>query len=87
MADKDIELLDQIIQDYRITFGSETGARVLADLLEYTGTFRSTFNSDPMIMAKDEGIRSVGLHILNMRRMEIAELANLPKQAVMNHDD
>lgn len=39
------------------------GRRFLARLLEYSGVFQSSFDPDPMKMAKTEGGRGIGMFV------------------------
>lgn len=51
-------------RDYRATFGTPEGERVLADLVDRNGIFRPTFEQDPYVTAFNEGRRNVLLDIL-----------------------
>jgi len=63
--------------NYKKTFESEEGKKVLADL-EKVCLYRSTtFDKDPMVMAFQEGLRSVYLHITTMMTIDIETLENI----------
>lgn len=50
------------MQDYLMTFSAPAGKRVLEDLRKAYGD-KTSFNSDPYVMAYNEGRRSVYLSI------------------------
>jgi hypothetical protein len=50
--------------DYGMTFGSDQGKNVLADLANRFNLFSPHTISDPMVMAYEEGQRSVVLYII-----------------------
>jgi len=50
------------MQDYLMTFSTSAGKKVLEDLRKAYGD-RTSFNSDPLVMAYNEGRRSVYLSI------------------------
>lgn len=58
----------KLISDYRQTFSTEQGKRVLWDLLSQCHIFHTTFtgNSRGMFL---EGERSVGLYLLTMAKL------------------
>lgn len=55
--------MQQLVIDYKITFNSEHGKRVLDDLDLFSGYRKSSFNKDPYLMAFLEGQRNVALRI------------------------
>ncbi|ANS05572.1 hypothetical protein [uncultured Mediterranean phage] len=66
MATSDLEnQLKNIKRDYRITFGSKEGERVIADLRSAYYK-RSSFSKDTNEMAYREGQRSVVIRIINL---------------------
>ncbi len=66
MATSDLEnQLKNIKRDYRITFGSKEGERVIADLRSAYYK-RSSFSKDTNEMAYREGQRSVIIRIINL---------------------
>lgn len=72
----------QQIEDLKALMG-EIGGRTFAwRLLEQCGVYRSSFSSDPLLMAFDEGRRSIGLWL-------IAELAAVDPSlfALMQQED
>lgn len=50
-------------QDYKTTFGSPHGERVLADLARVCGATVTTFRTNPFEMARNEGMRGVFLYV------------------------
>ena len=70
MAPSDLEnQLKNIKRDYRITFGSKEGERVIADLRSAYYK-RSSFSKDTNEMAYREGQRSVIIRIINLLEEE-----------------
>jgi len=63
--------LESLQQAYNKVFDSVEGRRVLEDLERVTLLNTTTFNSDALIMAFQEGGRAVMLHINSMRKMNI----------------
>ena len=61
--------LKNIKRDYRITFGSKEGERVIADLRSAYYK-RSSFSKDTNEMAYREGQRSVIIRIINLLEEE-----------------
>ena len=61
--------LKNIKRDYRITFGSKEGERVIADL-KSAYYKRSSFSKDTNEMAYREGQRSVIIRIINLLEEE-----------------
>jgi len=71
MATSDLEnQLKNIKRDYRITFGSKEGERVIADLRSAYYK-RSSFSKDTNEMAYREGQRSVIIRIINLLEEKI----------------
>jgi hypothetical protein len=64
-------------QDYINTFKTEEGKRVLADLEKVCLYKTSTFDKEAMVMAFNEGLRSVYLHITTIMNMDIEELEKI----------
>ena len=64
----------QLLQDYRNTFGGETGRRVLADILRRGGLMQSSCSTDPGAMAFQEGKRRLGLEIVETINRDPAAL-------------
>ena len=70
MATSDLEnQLKNIKRDYRITFGSKEGERVIADLRSAYYK-RSSFSKDTNEMAYREGQSSVIIRIINLLEEE-----------------
>lgn len=51
------------LDDLRWMMGHPQGRRVIDRLLEFTGVFRSSFNSSAAVMAFNEGRRDTGLFL------------------------
>lgn len=66
-----------LAEDYRITFGSPMGQRVLADILRRAGVMQTTFDAHPPTAAFNEGRRRIGLEIIEMINADPA-----PQQAM-----
>lgn len=62
------------IMDYRITFGTPEGKRVLTDLADRHWMFRGTFGSEPLGNAFREGERNVVLDILRYLELKPADM-------------
>lgn len=52
--------------DYRQTFATPHGQRVLADLLRKTGVLQTTYDAHPPNAAYNQGRQQVGLEIIEM---------------------
>lgn len=59
-----IEIEKQRKLDYALTFGSDQGRNVLADLANRFNMFAAHTIGDPIILAYEEGQRSVVLEII-----------------------
>lgn len=64
-------------EDYKKTFESEEGKKVLADLEKVCLFKTTTFDKDPYVMAFQEGLRAVYLHIITVKNMDIEELERI----------
>ena len=79
MPENNVVELKQKREDYKKTFATEEGKRVLQDL-ERVCMFRATtFSKDAMTMAFQEGLRTVYLHITTLMEMDIEELERIAK--------
>ena len=77
MAENNAQRLKGLREDYKKTFESEEGKRVLKDL-EKVCLYRSTcFDKEALIMAFQEGLRAVYLHITTVMNMDIEELERI----------
>lgn len=64
--------------DYRTVFETPQGQRVLEDLVGFCCPHATSFRTDPLEMARNEGRREVWLHIhsiLNLDETTIRQLA------------
>lgn len=59
-ARKDRQLEDQ---DYAWLMSGPRGRRIVARLIEQCGTVATSFNTNALAMAHNEGARSIGVHI------------------------
>lgn len=66
--------------DYKKVFESEEGKRVLKDLERVCMYRATTFDKDAAIMAFQEGLRAVYLHITTIMEMDIEELERITNQ-------
>lgn len=64
----------QRLMDYRATFGSPEGKRVLHDLIGRHFILGSTFSPEPTTTAFSEGQREVVLQILRYMQMRPADI-------------
>lgn len=72
------------VYDYKKTFGSEQGKRILADLFSSHYVMNSTYTrSDALEMAFREGQRQVVLRILTILNMDPI---NMKRQIEESHD-
>ncbi len=74
--------------DYQNVFRSESGGRVLRDLMLENFIWRSTFNESATMMALSEGRREVVLEIMEMvrKKMELpTEYADTATEAEMDY--
>jgi hypothetical protein len=51
--------------DWKFVLSDEKGRRVLAEIVEASGTLKHNLNSEVILLAKAEGSRIVGLEVLN----------------------
>lgn len=77
--------LTQIMKDYKITFGSPHGKRVLIDLMNEHWTFDSIYkgDGDTVAMYIREGERIVINRIMTLMKIKPADLPDL-KRSVMD---
>lgn len=72
--------LKALREDYKKTFETEEGKRVLKDL-EKICLFKSTvFDNEALKMALQEGLRCVYLHIITIMNMDIEELERIAEK-------
>ena len=64
-------------EDYKKTFETEEGKRVLKDLEQVCLFKTSTFDKDALTMAFQEGLRGVYLHINTIINMDIEALERI----------
>lgn len=66
--------------DYRATFETEAGARVLADLYRFCLMDQPSFAVDPAVTAFNEGRRRVFLRILGLMRLSDQDVLKLSRE-------
>lgn len=71
------ERLKGLREDYKKTFSSEEGKKVLKDLEKVCLYNTTSFDKDSHVMAFQEGLRAVYLHIKTIMEMDIEELERL----------
>ena len=55
------QLRERELDDLRVVLGSKQGRRFMRRLLEESGNYRTSFNTEALIMAFNEGQRNMGL--------------------------
>ena len=75
--DNNSQKLKEKREDYKKTFDSEEGKRVLKDLEKVCMYRSTTFDKDALIMAFQEGLRAVYLHITTVMNMDLEELERI----------
>ena len=77
MENDNVEKLKGRRTDYKKTFETEEGKRVLKDLEKVCMYRFTTFDKDSLTMAFQEGLRAVYLHITTIMDMDIEELERI----------
>jgi hypothetical protein len=57
--------LDTELADIKLLLGKQWGRRIVYKILERTGQYRTSFNSDSNVMSLHEGERNIGLWLLD----------------------
>jgi CTP-dependent riboflavin kinase len=60
------DYFQQLKSDYESIFSTEVGKRVLEDIQRAGNIKRSIFNENGLVMARDEGMRTLALHVIDM---------------------
>lgn len=68
------DLYLQNVKNYKKVFGSETGKKVLWDLLKACGFMSDGFDENPNVTSYNSGARSMVLRILKIVEMNESEL-------------
>mgnify|MGYP003639201967 CR=1 FL=1 len=63
---RQLEIIQQLKNDYTIVFGSPEGQRVLHDMLKNCHVLQPTFDVDPYQSAFNEGARNEALRVLSI---------------------
>jgi len=77
VANENADKLKALRADYQKTFGSDEGKKVLADLEKVCMFKASTFDKEAPIMAFQEGLRAVYLHITTVMTLDIEQLEKI----------
>jgi hypothetical protein len=77
MTENNAEKLKGIRNDYKKTFETEEGKRVIKDLEKKCFYNFSVFDKEPLVMAYQAGLRDVYLSIVNIMSMDIEELERI----------
>ena len=77
MGNDNADKLKALRADYIKTFGSEEGKKVLADLEKVCMFKASTFDKEAPVMAFQEGLRAVYLHITTVINLDIEALEKI----------
>lgn len=86
MAENNADKLKGLRNDYKQTFSTEEGKRVLKDL-EKVCLFRTTtFDKDSHVMAFQEGLRGVYLHITTIMDIDIEELERISNRTITKEE-
>lgn len=59
--------------DYKVTFGSDTGRKVLTDILIKGNVYQPILTSDPIEAARQEGARHLALHIASFIKFDASK--------------
>lgn len=70
-VEKHLGKFRQLKQAYTDTFSKDSGITVFKDLARKCFEHKTTFSNDALEMARNEGMRSVLLHIENMQKIDI----------------
>ncbi len=62
---KEKNRLDTELADIKLLLGKQWGRRIVYKLLERTGLYQTSFNSDSNVMSLHEGERNIGLWLLD----------------------
>ena len=76
--------------DWKWLMASKRGRRMVWRLLQYTKVYESSFNSNSMTMAFNEGIRCFGTFVLKMvhaSAYEMIQVMEKENRNERNHDD
>lgn len=62
---KEKNRLDTELADIKLLLGKQWGRRIVYQILERTGQYQTSFNSDSNVMSFNEGERNIGLWLLD----------------------
>jgi len=77
MAEDNASRIKGMREDYIKTFSTEEGIRVLKDLEKVCMFKTTTFDKDSHVMAFQEGLRGVYLHIKTIMELNVEELEKM----------
>jgi hypothetical protein len=75
------------IEDYKRTFSTENGKRVLWDLMKKNGMLSDIFTENPQVSAYNEGRRAVVLYILQKLNTDIQKLQQQIEEGIKNENE
>jgi hypothetical protein len=75
------------VLDYQRTFSTESGKRVLHDLMVECHVLGSSFSKDPSLMAFKEGEKNVMLRIMKLLNININEIEEHIKEIENDRTD
>ena len=85
LADKRPQEIEEnrivLVETYKSVFSSEAGRTVLYDLIRSCGVFDSSFNSNSLKMAYNEGRRSAVLSLLSKLDSDVETMRRVIREA------
>lgn len=75
------------IQDYKLTFSTEHGKRVIWDLMKRNGMMSDIFTENPHVSSYNEGRRAVVLYILQKMNTDIQKLQQQIEEGILNENE
>lgn len=81
MAKAKVGMRNKRISDYKDTFGSPQGQRVLLDMMSAHGMLSPGFHKDAIEMARMAGERNVILRILSLVNIDMNQMKKMVEEA------
>lgn len=81
MAKARMGMREKRISDYKDTFGTAEGQRVLLDLMGTHGMLSPGFHKDPIEMARMAGERNVVIRILSLINVDMKQMKDMVEEA------
>lgn len=66
-----------LVQNYKDTFTDDVGEKVLMDILKDSGMLSICFDSDPLVMAYNEGRRDIALRLMTILEIDMKQYKQL----------